>query len=105
MMNRKKKSQRDYALMASSASFPFYGSAGGLRVCLASSAVEQYELAIDVFETRRGGNIKQLHERSTQDSLYIYAWRHRIEPDKVVIVYSPSTLYQYDPVSVRKQAT
>jgi hypothetical protein len=44
------KSQRDYALMACSASFPFYGgSASGLRMCLASVAVGEC-IAIDVFE-------------------------------------------------------
>jgi hypothetical protein len=55
MMNRRKKSQKDYTLMASSVSFPFYGSAGGLRVCIASPAVEGWSSPLTY---SRGDNIE-----------------------------------------------
>jgi hypothetical protein len=49
----KKKSAGDYTLMASSASFPFYGSTGGLRVYVASPTVEE-----DALTYSRGDNIE-----------------------------------------------
>lgn len=48
-----KKFKGDYTLMASSVSFPFYGSTGGLRVYVASPAVEA-----DALTYSRGDNIE-----------------------------------------------